>query len=207
MEATLNPLELLRKEFEEKTGFNVQSVQDEINRLEQVRLELEENLNERRELYNTFFSDIEASDGSFTNMYLKRVKERENVTVESINALIKKYNELEQMQQRINQKISFPTESLSEQNEKIQGYSQGGFTGGRIGIVHPNEWVAPSWMVGQLRGVFDQLESRRLSGSRVPVSSVSHNNRNFNVTINNHTPDEANLYRNMHYLRWMSRYS
>lgn len=76
--------------------------------------------------------------------------------------------------------IVAPSNNSSSSTKKW--YSSGGFTWSDGWNVHPNEWVAPAWMLKEMGPVFQNLEKIRSSGNTTS-QSITKNQTN-NVTVN-----------------------
>ena len=100
--------------------------------------------------------------------------------------------------------ISTIKTAITESNKLkgVQGFAGGGFTGegGMLepaGIVHKNEWVAPSWMVNGMPQVFKGLEGAR--------TGKTTNNKTINLNYKARIGNRADLRSEFNRLAWILR--
>jgi hypothetical protein len=196
----LNELQQLQVKFDQEKLARETAFQEELVGLENQKLALETSLAEREQQWVDFTANLAAIDADFTTIYQEELVKREDLTRTSVDNMIAIYERLKQ--------AALAAKAAGANISGVGGFAEGGFTGSGhdsdvAGVVHKNEFVAPSWLVKAKPDLFSALESMRVGGGAAAAS----NQQNYTFNVQNNGRESADFYANHARMRWLTRYA
>lgn len=198
---SLNELQQLQAKYDAEKLARETAYQEQLTDLENQKLALEASLAEREQQWTDFTSALASIDADFTAVYQDELSKREELTRASVDAMIVQYERLKQ--------AALAAKSAGANIGSVGGFAEGGFTGSGsdtdvAGVVHKNEFVAPSWLVKAKPDLFSYLEAMRVGGRG--GDSVNNNQQSFTFNVQG-GKEAADFYANHARMRWLARFA